>query len=160
MEPNIEQSQLDQKMNTIIAQNEGYSETDISLEEQEKYLSRYSFSALVCSAIYFWYMKDKVFFWISVMSSILFPLTLFVLPLLARRRAWKMREWHSFSHFQSVQKKWDEGSVYGLIIFVFVFGFAAYYEVKMLSNLLNSSGINNINDVEQMQQDLGQILGS
>lgn len=157
MPTEIEQSQLDQKMNAIIAQNEGYAETDISLEEQEKYLSRYSFSALVCSAVYFWYMKDKVFFWISVVSSILFPLTLFVLPLLARRRAWKMREWHSFSHFQSVQKKWDRGSVYGLIIFVFIFGFAFYYEIKML---LNSSGINNINDAEQMQQDLVQTLGN
>lgn len=160
METNIEQSEIDKKMNEIIAENEGYQEVELSPEEQEKYLSKYSVSALVCSAIYFWYMKDKVFFWVSILASILFFPVLFILPVSARRRAWKMREWRSFSQFKSMQDKWDKFSVYGAIIFVALFFCAAYYEIKIISTFMNSSGLNNMNDIEQFQNDLQSTLGS
>jgi hypothetical protein len=156
----IEQSELDKKVNAVIAANEGYAEIELSLEQQQKYLSRYSFSALVCSAVYYWYMKDKVFFWISIVSSLLFFPILFILPLLARQRAWKMHEWRSFGHFESVQKKWDRASIYVLVITVFVFSLTAYYEVRFMTNLLNDSGINNLNDVQKMQDDLENTLGN
>ncbi len=160
MPTEIEQSEIDKQMNAIIAQNEGYAEVEPSLEEQQKYLSRYSFSALVCSAVYFWYMKDKVFFWASVLSSVLFFPILFILPFMARQRAWKTHEWRSFSHFQSVQKKWDRASVYVFIISIFAIFLVSYYEVRLISSLLNTNGINDINDAKQLQQDLEQTLGS
>jgi len=151
METNIEQSKIDKKMSEVIAENEGYQEVELSSQEQEAHLSKYSFSALVCSAIYFWYMKDKVFFWVSIVFGVLFFPVLFILPIYARRRAWKLREWRSFSQFKSVQEKWDRASVYGLIIFVILIFGAVYCEVKILSNFMNSSGLNNLNDIKQLQ---------
>lgn len=155
-----EQSELDKRLNQIIAQNEGYDGIDPTPEEQEKYLSKYSFSALVCSAIYFWYMKDRTFFWVSIFSSILFFPILFFLPLSARRRAWASKKWRSFGQFQSVQKKWDEASVYAVILFVIVFSFGVYYEIKFISNAFNANGINNMNDIKQFQQDWQDTLSS
>jgi hypothetical protein len=96
-------------------------------------------------------MKDKVFFWVSIVFGVLFFPVLFILPIYARRRAWKLREWRSFSQFKSVQEKWDRASVYGLIIFVILIFGAVYCEVKILSNFMNSSGLNNLNDIKQLQ---------
>lgn len=160
MQTNNGQPDLEAKMNEIIAEEEGYGEVDPTPEEQERYLSKYSFSALVFSAFYFWYMKDKVFFWLSIITSILFFPIMFILPFLARRRAWKEREWRSFGQYLSVQKKWDKAAIYGTVIFILVFFCLGYFETKLINNYLNSSGVQNMNDVKQLQDDLQNTIGN
>jgi len=146
--------ELDARINNIIAKEEGYDEPELSQEDRERYLKKYSFGALVFSAIYFGYMKDKIFLWLSIVLGIIFFPVLFILPFFARKRAWRMRQWRSFNHFRAVQKKWEKAAVYGAVIFVAVFFISLYFETKILNGFLNSSNINNMNDVKQLQEEL------
>ncbi len=148
------------KIEQIIAGKDGYEVVDCTPMEQERYLNKYSFSALIFSIFYFQYMKDRAFFWLSIMSGVLFFPALFFLPFFARRRAWKQQEWQSFNQFMAVQKKWDIAAIYGTIIFALVFSAVAYYELRLISNFINSTGINDVGDVERLQKDLESSLGN
>lgn len=155
---NPEQSIIDAKLGELIAKEEGYSPVDPSLEEQELYLNKYSLSALVFSTIYFWHMKDKAFFWLSILTAIFFFPLVFVYPAFARSRAWKQRKWHSFNHFALVQKKWDNAAIYYVVLTIILFSVITYFEVKLITGYLNSAGIENLNDAKQMQQELQSIM--
>lgn len=160
MQADIDQTKIDSKFNAIIAEKEGYSPIDPSPEEQEKYLSRYSLSALFFSVVYFWQMKDKTFFWFSILSSLIFFPLIFILPIFSRRRAWKQRKWHSFNHFLLVQKKWDSYAIYGMIISIVAFYLISYWELKLIESYFNSAGLNNMNDVQQLQNQLQDAIGN
>jgi len=133
MSTNIDQTAIDQKLDAIIAQEEGYGPIDPSPMEQEKYLKKYSLSALFFSVAYFWQMKDKGFFWISMFSSLIFFPIVFILPIFSRRRAWQQRKWRSFNHFLLVQKKWDDYAIYGMIISVVAFFLISWWEINLLA---------------------------
>jgi hypothetical protein len=160
MQTEIDQTLIDQKLHAIIAQEEGYGPVDPTPEEQEKYLKKYSISALVFSVVYFWQMKDKTFFWFSALSSLIFFPLVFILPFFSRRRAFQKRKWHSFNHFAFVQKKWDDYAIVGLIVSVVAFFLISWWEVNLLNNYLHSSGLNNMNDIQQLQDQLQETLGN
>lgn len=157
---NPEPSLIDQKLNAIIAQQEGYGPVDPTPEEQEKYLKKYSLSALVFSIVYFWQMKDKGYFWLSIISSVVFFPIIFILPIYSRRRAWQKRKWRSFNHFLLVQKKWDDYAIVGLIVSIVVFFLISWWEVNLLKGYFNSAGLTNINDIQELQNQLQDTLGS
>jgi hypothetical protein len=115
------------QITSILAQSQGLSPelsggVPLSPFEQEAYLKKFSFSALIWNAFYFHAMGDTVFLWISIACSV-FVVTLpvlIVLAFLARRRAWESpkRTWRDFNEFQAVQRKWDKTSWIGLIALI------------------------------------------
>ena len=140
------------ELDTLLNQIPELRVETVEPEEQEHFLKGYSWSALVYNVFYYFAMKDWVFFGISILCSIvIFALpVLLILPFVARRRAWQMRTWDDFSHFQDTQKKWDRTSIYGLILAVMLI-VGIYYG---LSHLLGVSTLSDYQDILNQYQSM------
>lgn len=158
----------DQAFKKVLAQENYWPSQEPSSEEQEHFLSGFSWGAFVYSYFYFRAMRDPTFGVLSalaVLSFILLPVQL-ILPFLARRRAWEKREWVSYWHFKEVQQKWDRAALVGCL-FIFVSGYL-FYRVSLgyLNGLLKTVDpnldINHIDpalELNKIQQNLNDELG-
>lgn len=91
-----------------------YPDPGLDEDRQEKFINRYSFSALVLQFVYYFAMGDALLAWASLVCSVSIVLTplLLVFPFWARRRAYERRQWSGFNEFYQNQRKWDREAVY------------------------------------------------
>ncbi len=150
--------QVQQQINTIIAQTKGVSTELPSPEAQEHFLRGFSMAALVYSFVYFRAMRDATMTWLSVVFALLFFPGLFVVPFQARRRAWASREWVNFNEFQAVQRSWDRAAWYGVIVMIVVLYLAMRMVYAALQPLLDS--VNSTGDPVQQLRSLQEELQS
>lgn len=97
----------------IIEEN-AHPDPGFSAEQQQKFINRYSPSALILQFVYYFAMGDQLLAWLSLVCSISIFLTpvLLIFPFYARRRAYQKRSWTSFGEFYHTQKKWDKEALY------------------------------------------------
>lgn len=91
-----------------------YPDPGLDEDQQQKFVNRYSFSALVLQFVYYFAMGDQLLAWGSLVCSVSIVLTplLLVFPFWARRRAYEKRTWSGFNEFYHNQKEWDREALY------------------------------------------------
>ena len=147
------------QIENIIAKAKGVEIDAPSPEEQERFLSGFSLAALVYSFVYFRAMKDRVFTWLGLFSSLVFLPGLVIMPFMARRRAWQSREWISFNEFKASQKAWDKAGFYGLL-FLLISGYLFLrISYPIFESLLkqNSTSDNPAQQLQDLQNNLQSL---
>jgi len=157
-EGKLNDQDIDSIFSQLLAKEKGEVIPDAKPDEpDEKFLRGYSMGALVFSTIYFWAMGDSIFLWVSVVAAILFFPVLFVMPFVARKRAWQKHHWQNFAEFRATQQRWDKAGWYGLAAVV-IFLFLAYQFVfAPLLNSLFPGGLGQLNDTKQELIDLQDL---
>ena len=105
-----------------IINDQVYPDSGLSETQQQEFVGRYSFSALILQFVYYFAMDDQLMAWLSLVCSvsiILIP-ALFIFPLFARRRAFHKRSWSGFNEFYHNQKNWDREALYLTIATIFL----------------------------------------
>ncbi|MEK7202048.1 MAG: hypothetical protein AAB669_00735 [Patescibacteria group bacterium] len=143
-----------------------YPDPGLTPEQQDKFVGRYSFSALVLQFVYYFAMGDALLAWGSLICSVSIVLTplLLIFPLFARRRAFEKRQWSGFSEFYHNQRKWDREALYltiaSIILVVVALWLIGPMILKSAQTLTGQSGSTDF--TQQLQDTVGQyqdILG-
>ncbi|MBU6389776.1 hypothetical protein KGQ71_04670 [Patescibacteria group bacterium] len=101
-------------------------------------------------------MGDTAFALWSVLAALVFFPVLFILPVFARKRAWRKRAWFNFAEFEQVQRKWDIAGIIFLIVSLILLYWLTEYTLRMVASAL---GVSNLDPV-QVRQQLQSILSS
>lgn len=143
-----------------------YPDPGLTAEQQQNFVNRYSFSALVLQFVYYFAMGDALLAWGSLICSVSIVLTplLLIFPFFARRRAYQKRTWSGFSEFYHNQKKWDREAVYLAIVSIILLVIALWLiEPMILQSAQTLTGQSDSTDfTQQLQDTVGQyqdILG-
>lgn len=155
MDPTVEVA-TKEKFEQILDQSI-YPDSGLNEQQQQVYIKRYSPSALILNAVYYFAMKDFVFGWLSFASAVIFMFSpiILLLPFAARRRAYKAREWHSFNHFYSVQRHWDRYAYWffglSLVILIGAFWLIGPWLSSTLKILIGSQMIDPTSVTDKLQ---------
>lgn len=144
-----------------------YPDPGFTAEQQQNFVNRYSFSALVLQFVYYFAMGDALLAWGSLICSVSIILTplLLVFPFFARRRAYQKRTWSGFSEFYHNQKKWDREALYltiaSIVLVVVVLWLIGPMILQSVQNLTGQSGSSDFTQqlqdtVQQYREILGQ----
>lgn len=140
-----------------------YPDPGLTAEQKEKFVGRYSFSALVLQFVYYFAMGDALLAWASMVCSVsivLTPLLLFF-PFFARRRAFEKRTWSGFNEFYHNQRKWDREAlnitIASIILVVVALWLIGPMILQSVQNLTGQSG--NTNYTQQLQDIVQQYQG-
>lgn len=144
---------LDNALKEQIAKQFG----SLSVVDQEKFMSQYSFAALVYGPIYFFAMNDWFFAILSLTGSILFFPIIFLLPIFARRRAWANKKWFNLNDFIRLQKVWDKAGIYGAVLLLVVFYCSFLFFTKYLAGILPGGG--SLRDIIDFKNTVEQLNG-
>ncbi|MDP3992635.1 MAG: hypothetical protein Q8Q05_00205 [bacterium] len=143
-----------------------YPDPGFTPEQQQEFINRYSFSALILQFVYYFAMGDALLAWGSLVCSVSIVLTplLLVFPFFARRRAFEKRQWSGFNEFYHNQKKWDREAVYltiaSIILIVVALWLIGPIILKSAQTLTGQSGSTDF--TQQLQDTVQQyrdILG-
>lgn len=142
---NVE-AKIDLALKQVVARSEGSIQS--TPEDETKFHQGYSLAALVFGPFYFAAMNDWLFVFLSIVFGLIFFPLLFVLPISARSRAWKMHYWADAGLFIKVQRLWDKSAIYfsilSVVIVVMAFQFIALPLIRSVSASLNGADLNDL----------------
>ena len=123
--------------------------------ENYRYIQGFSIGALTYNCLYFKAMKDTPLAVVTLICAIIpigWPL-LIIVSFVARRRAWERREWLNFEEFETAQKGWDNAGWIGLVLG----GLLLYAAYRIIMSSLSSAGLDNINSLQSVQQQIKEL---
>jgi hypothetical protein len=131
---------IDLALKKEIAKETGVIELDAIA--QEKYCRGFSVGAFSLGPIYFGAMGDWPLLVLALLGGIVFPPIVFILPFFARKRAYTIRKWSSFGHFQQNQKLWDRIGWICLALAILLVWAMLYFLSVYLESVFSGTDLN------------------